>query len=243
MTQFDNTHLSIEKVEDTLLVHRDYIAHCMRWSFVVRYLTMQQRWRDHALLDIGCGKDLPMYKAICTNKLSGVRYHGVDINVLTLPEKFANRKVKSTLYHGDFINIMPDEPIDTVTCFEMLEHVPFEYSREVLKHAYTISKPDATLIMSMPVLDPKVGMAKNHINELPREKTIEILNDAGWNVHENYGTFASEKDYKPHMSEEDVSVLNRLRKYYDSQYLATIFAPLYPEYSRNNLWVCKKGLI
>ena len=241
MYQFDKSHLSVDTVEDTLLVHRDYIAHCMRWTFVQRFLVMEQRWRDHAVLDIGCGRDLPLYKTICTNKLSGVRYHGVDVNKLELPEKFTTRKVKATLYQEtDFLSMTPTEEIDLVTSFEMLEHVPYSYAMETLKHAYEVSKPTAHLIVSTPVLDPKVGMAKNHMNEMTREQMIAGLIDAGWKIEQCFGTFASEKDYKPYMCEEDKSVLDRLRKYYDSHYLATIFAPLYPEHARNNVWHCTK---
>ena len=35
------------------------------------------------------------------------------------------------------------------------------------------------------------------------------------------------------------SVFDRLRDYYDSNYLATIFAPLYPHRARNVLWRVK----
>ena len=242
MNQFDKTHLSIDKVEDSMFVHRDYIAHCMRWTYVQRHLIMGGKWRDHALLDVGCGKDLPLYKMLCSNKLSGVRYYGVDINKLELPEKFANRKVAATLYgETDFCSLTPAEEIDLVTSFEMLEHVPFEYAAATLKHMHTVTKPTGQIIISTPVFDPQVGMAKNHINEMTREQLMDLLSDAGWKVVKNFGTFASEKDYKPHMSEEDINVLNRLREYYDSHYLATIFAPLYPQHARNNLWVCEKG--
>lgn len=241
MSQFDKTHLSVDAVEHRLVVHRDYIAHCMRWTFVQRFLVMKQRWRNHAVIDVGCGVDVPLYKTICSNKLSGVRYYGVDINKLVMPEDFARRKVKYELFgETDFLSFEPPEAPDLVTSFEMLEHVPFEYSQEVLKRAYEITKPGGHLIVSTPVFDPKVGMAKNHINEMTREQMITNLLDAKWDIKECYGTFASEKDYKPFMSEEDKSVLERLRKYYDSHYLATIFAPLYPEHARNNIWLCQK---
>ena len=241
MSQFDKSHLSIDTVENTLLVHRDYIAHCMRWTYVMRHLVMGQKWRNHAILDIGCGVDIPLYKMLCTNKLSGVRYHGVDINKISMPEKFANRKIPYTLYsETDFLSMEPTEEIDLVTSFEMLEHVPYEYAAATLTHANKISKDTANLIVSTPVFDPQVGMAKNHINEMTRTQMIEILNKAGWQIEKCFGTFASEKDCKPHMNEADKSVLNRLREYYDSHYLATLFAPLYPEHSRNNIWICTK---
>ena len=32
------------------------------------------------------------------------------------------------------------------------------------------------------------------------------------------------------------TTFSKLREYYDSNYLATIFAPLFPQYSRNCIW-------
>ena len=34
----DTTYLSIDNAEERGFLHRDYIAHCLRWSHVVKYL-------------------------------------------------------------------------------------------------------------------------------------------------------------------------------------------------------------
>ena len=67
-----------------------------------------------------------------------------------------------------------------------------------------------------------------------------MLFRSGLEVDDHFGTFASIKDYKQVIEKEDLDgVFNRLRDYYDSNYLATIFAPLYPHRARNVLWRVK----
>ena len=70
------------------------------------------------------------------------------------------------------------------------------------------------------------------------EAVGSLLEARGYHIVEHYGTFASMKDYKPHMDEATKVMFDSLREYYDTNYLATIFAPLYPEHSRNVIWKC-----
>ena len=67
-----------------------------------------------------------------------------------------------------------------------------------------------------------------------------LIEDLGFGIQATYGTFASQKDILPKMSVEDKYLFQRLSMYYDSNYLSTIFAPLFPAYSRNCLWVLTK---
>ncbi len=247
--QFDKTHLSIDTAYETGLVHKDYIAHCHRWNYVLKYLERRdstykgdERYKHSNVLDVGCGKDLQLYKILCTNKMGATpSYTGVDINPLELPTKFANRKLPVHLIQQDFCSIkeLPIKP-NVVTSFEMLEHVPFDYSQQVLNHMYSLSTDDATLIMSTPVYYEKYGMAKNHMNEMTREEVMTQLDNAGWYIHNNVGTFSTRQDLRSNLTKEHRRLYDEFSEYYCGHVMATIFAPLYPEFSRNNLWVCKK---
>ena len=257
--KFDKTHLDVERYNRRGVIHRDYIAHCHRWSFVQRWMVtrdLNDRYLDtdgatrgkmmHKkthVLDIGCGVDIMLYRALVSNKVSPLSYTGVDINKLSVPKEFAGSKFQPTLLEETDIcsvDSLDNEP-NLVVSFEMLEHVPFDYSQATLKKAYDLSSHDATLIMSTPVYMEKYGMAKNHINEMTREQVMEQLDNAGWKVKENYGTFAGRPELFKHMKPEHQELFKELMKYYDSNVMATIFAPLYPQYARNNLWVCEKG--
>ena len=249
MSTFDRTHLSIDTAYESGLVHKDYIAHCHRWNYVIKFLERRapeyngdERYKHSHILDVGCGKDIPLYKVLCTNKMGATSsYTGVDINKLELPKKFTNRKLPVNLIEQDFcsIEVLPNKP-NVITSFEMLEHVPYEYSQKVLTHMYKMSTDDATLIISTPVYFEKYGMAKNHINEMTREQVIEQLTNAGWIIDKNLGTFSTRQDLRPFLSKEHRKLYDEMSEYYCGHMMATIFAPLYPEHSRNNLWVCKK---
>lgn len=221
-------------------IHRDYLAHVYRWQYVVKWLAKSKRYTTTNLLDVGCGYDIPLYRILAGNRRSVAHYTGVDIGKIREPQYQC--KAPRTLLSYTPIHTVEKGNYNLIISFEMLEHVPLEYAKKTLNHLYLISTNDATLIASTPVFDEKVGMANNHINEMTREQMISILNEAGWTIENNYGTFASQKDYKQHLSESELSLYNKLSEYYHSDVLATIFAPLYPEHSRNNIWICRKEL-
>ena len=219
-------------------IHRDYLAHVYRWQYVIKWLAKGKRYTTTNLLDVGCGYDIPLYRILAGNRRSVAHYTGVDIAKIREPQYQC--KAPRTLLSHTPIHTVEANNFNLITCFEMLEHVPFEYAWDIAKHLYNISTDNAVFILSTPVFDEKVGMANNHINEMTRDQVINIVTNAGWKIEKNYGTFASQKDYKQHLSTSELELYDKLSEYYHSDVLATIFAPLYPEHSRNNLWVCRK---
>ena len=223
-------------------IHRDYIAHCHRWSFIQKWLEQQQKYKATRILDVGCGKDLPLLKVICSARMATAlpSYTGVDINKLELDrtQYSEKRRLQPVLHSETDILSIPETDANLIVCLEMLEHVPQAYAEDTIRHLHKISPDDATFILSTPVFNGKA--ARNHINEMTRELLMDMLSEARWKITENYGTFASKPDIYPNLSEEDKLVYDRLTKYYCNHHMSTIFAPLYPEYSRNNLWVCTK---
>lgn len=237
---FEISQLSVLEDADRTIVHRDYLAHVYRWQYVVKWISKNKNYEKTKVLDVGCGYDIPLYVCLHSNRRIPIHYTGVDINKIREPKR-KYRGARTLLEHTPIHSVEKGD-YNLVTCFEMLEHVPFEYANKAVKHMYDISTDDATFIMSTPVLDEKVGMANNHINEMDRAQVVDLLHDGGWYIEENYGTFASIKDYKKHLNEAELNLFNSLSEYYHSDVLATIFAPLYPQYSRNNIWICKKKL-
>ena len=59
--QYDKTHLSIDLAEERGFIHRDYIAHCFRWSHVTKYLMAQAKYKRVLIMDVGCGKDFTLF--------------------------------------------------------------------------------------------------------------------------------------------------------------------------------------
>lgn len=254
--KFDRTDLDIPRAYRRGLIHRDYIAHCFRWSFVKRFIigrdawfckskdrAVNFRWRSANILDVGCGKDLMLYATLNSNKVVPQSYTGVDINKLEVLEEFSGSRLKPTLLgETDFCSIESlDQTPNIVTCFEVLEHVPYEHAGKMLKKMYDISDDRSYAIISTPVYNEKYGMADNHINEMTREQLIKLIDIAGWEIKENYGAFGGRPEMKDYIEKKHLDLWNRLTKYYNSDVLSTFLAPLYPELARNNVWILRKG--
>lgn len=239
----DNTHLSIDAAERRGFIHRDYIAHCLRWSFVARFLTRNKLYETADVLDIGCGKDLPLLRLLYTSRLipKTGSYTGIDVN--NLSEPFSLGSFPYELVPNTDVCKWDDSgsTFAVIVSFEVLEHVEPEHTLAILKRIASLLEDDGTAIISTPVYDPHVGAAANHVNEMSYDLLKFFIEYAGLKVEKTYGTFASIRDYESQLGKYGLTTaFDKLREYYDSNYLSTIFAPLFPEYSRNCLWVLSK---
>jgi 2-polyprenyl-3-methyl-5-hydroxy-6-metoxy-1,4-benzoquinol methylase len=241
--EIDNTHLSIDQAEKRGFIHRDYIAHCLRWSHVARFLGERQRYRSSDILDIGCGKDLPLLRLLYTSRLipETGSYTGIDVNKLSLPfsvGSFPHELIGQTdVCEHDF----GASTFAVITCFEVLEHVEPSHSFRILARIRSLLEDTGIAFISTPNYDQQVGAAGNHVNEMSWSALHSLINRAGLHVLNMWGTFASIRDYYNKLEPERRLLFEQLREYYDSNYLATVFAPLYPKESRNILWKLAKA--
>jgi len=244
----DKTYLSLDKAEERGLIHRDYIAHCFRWSHVCMYLRQKRRWESANILDIGPGKELALAKTLYVNRTTPKSYIAVDVSKLEIPSMFEKASWKPTRLFSntdvcdlnyDAFEVAPN----VITCFEVLEHIEPEHSLRMLEkiHSFLHSQdPNAVAFISTPNWDPNVGAAANHVNEMRHEALGVAIESVGFNIEEVYGTFASQRDIKPFMTEEELEIMDKLKKYYDSNLVSNIFAPLFPQQSRNCIWRLSK---
>lgn len=260
----DNTDLSIDQAMARGFLHRDYLAHCLRWTHVCKYVAQHQRYKTARILDIGCGVDLPLPRMLYSSRLIVEEYVGLDYN---RPDKFD----LSPFHTGKMpVHVYGDTtfPMDVrftnsdtysigepaadqsnvhlaptiITCFEVLEHVEPPHTRAMLAGFLELLKlsKGSVAFISTPCYDHQTGAAKNHVSETTYTALGCVIEDLGFAIDGRWGTFASQKDYKNHFlgdyGEPGQRIWDRLSAYYDSNYLATVFAPLYPERSRNCLW-------
>jgi hypothetical protein len=250
---FDKTHLSIDLAEERQLIHRDYLAHCLRWSHTVKYLLAQHKYKDSIIVDVGCGKEMPLAKMLYVNKMTPQLYVGVDVNKMEVPEMLLGKKIPIRLFaETDFCALTADQISDSrrpdlITCFEVLEHVTPSYCRKMLAHMRSVVEPDGgAVIISTPCFNGSA--AGNHINEMTYQALGSLFEDLGFTIEDHYGTFASQTDYKEDLGNDAYHVedgehkytlrgaYEALKDYYDSNLLAILFAPLFPSKSRNCLW-------
>jgi hypothetical protein len=111
-------------------------------------------------------------------------------------------------------------------------------------------KDDAKFYLSTPNYDEQVGAAGNHtydsgdgrgvaVQEYSHEE-LQTLIEKYFVIEKKFGTFASQRDYKPFMNDWQTEMFNSLNEYYDSNLVANLMAPMFPEKSRNTLWVLRK---
>jgi SAM-dependent methyltransferase len=220
---------------------RDYSAHFFRWSFARRFIKMTDN-----VLDIGCGQDRPLSKLLLGGACAKVNhYTGVDLNKL----KPSNSQ-RLTL-HGEFNfnerydELIVDHRFDVVVHLEVIEHMKVEHGQAMLAACYEVLQPGGVMLMSTPCYDG-VRHAANHIHEYTVDELKNYVEAAGFVVERRFGTFMDIK----HIGKgtEDLfglqaavaKVREQLSEYYDNDALSCIFAPLYPDAARNNLWVCRK---
>ena len=245
---FDKTHLSIANGLKTSCIHRDYITHCFRWSFTAnRCGNKPINKSKRKILDFGCGKDIPLLDTFMSSRLSQCfeKYVGVDLNKISIPSHrqgvFKNDKFDCRIYQNTNIMDMTREElgeVNTITSFEVFEHCPPEFVAPILTHLHSLNAEDGEFIYSTPLFNGKA--AKNHVNEMTRDCFGWLLEETGHTIIENYGTFGSQRDYKPLLTEAELAMVEKLQAYHCPDVLSNFIAPLYPEAARNNLWVCVK---
>lgn len=244
----DKSHLSIDTAEERGFIHRDYVAHCFRWSHVVKFLMQRHRYKTEIIMDIGCGKDLPLPRLMYANKMTDFAYVGIDMNHLTMPEMLktavANGKADIQLLGGKdaskikYEDLVFERPTVAV-CFEVLEHVHPRICKDLVRNIYDLLSDGGHGFISTPVWNGSA--AANHINEMRRATVCALLESTGFSIEGNYGTFASRLEIEPGLQREGLTdAWNELSRYYDSNVLSVIFAPMFPHLSRNNLWHVKK---
>lgn len=242
--EFDTTQLRSNQHGRSL--HRDYSAHFFRWSFARRFITV----KDH-VLEIGCGEDKPLSKILTGGAAAHVNtYVGVDLNSL----KPSNSQRLS--FHGNFnfvdrykelIKQRP-EGFDVVVHLEVIEHMKVSHGVDMLKACFSVLKPGGTMLMSTPCYDG-IRHAANHIHEYTVQELKTLVEKTGFSVEKRFGTFMDIRHIgKVHCDDaalqSSIKLLRaKLSEYFDNDALSNIFGCLYPDHSRNNLWVCRKPLV
>jgi 2-polyprenyl-3-methyl-5-hydroxy-6-metoxy-1,4-benzoquinol methylase len=236
MTKYNTTDLDPKTAFEKHVFHRDQFAHYLRWTHVLNRIRTGAK-----VLDFGCGKG-NLYEVLYRNRHKPGRYLGLDIRGQTIKANQA-RFPLAEFEATDLVEMSKDYGTDWdyITSFEVAEHVGRanvgKFLRNIVKHC----SPTTTVLISTPVYDPEVGAADNHVvdgvvGELTVAELAAEITAAGFEVDRRFGTFASQKDIRPVLTNDEHLVYDRLKHYYDTELLSVLFAPLHPDQSRNNVW-------
>jgi 2-polyprenyl-3-methyl-5-hydroxy-6-metoxy-1,4-benzoquinol methylase len=249
--KIDKTFLSLDNARERGFLHRDYLAHCCRWSHVVKRLLKGKFFQTAKILDVGCGKELPLLRTMYSSKVhphkeTEALYVGVDAGPITYLSDSLSNSCNMVIepnhqFNGLDETIWDEKEFNLVVSFEVMEHMEPAQTLNVLKGMHRVLADDGFVLVSTPCYDEKVGAADNHVNEMSFEAFGAMLQEAGFFVKKIWGTFASQKDYASKMTDGEREVFEILSEYYDTNVLSIIMAPLYPENSRNCIWECVKN--
>ncbi len=246
--EFDQTFLSDR--QHGKWVHRDYAAHFFRWGFAAeRFVKMKAASsgigpvkNEGRVLDVGCGPELNFMKTIIGTPNVTIRpevYVGVDVSPLK------SSRCKGVELRGEFdfttrwTELTDLGPFDVTVCYEVVEHMSPDAALALMSGVRELMTDDGAFFMSTPVFDG--FRARNHIHEFTIDELADLIVQAGLNVEDRFGTFASLPQIKKACTPQERAVLDDLSRYYRNDVLSCFLAPLYPDASRNNLWVLRKA--
>lgn len=240
--EYNTTELHPDTAFERHVYHRDMFAHFLRWSHVLRDAKIGQ-----TVLDFGCGSG-DLLEVFYRNKYRPKKYLGLDIRPQLM--KKLNEKYKNVPF-AEFQAVDLAKPFkldnkvkwDIICTFETAEHINKKNIGQFLDNIKALCSDKTTVYLSTPNYDPEVGPAQNHvydgqINEFEHKELQKHL-EKRFKIVAKYGTFASQKDYKHLLTKDQLQLWNKLSEYYDTNLIAVIFAPLFPEQARNCLWKLK----
>lgn len=253
---YNVTDLDPKTAFERHVYHRDQFAHYLRWTHILKCMKI-----NDAVLDFGCGNG-NLLEVLYRNRFKASRYIGIDIRKKTIEE--AQHKFEIVDWAEWHVMDLVKAPIKKfeelstlangkkpkhIASFEVLEHVGKINGKAFMDRFAACGDENSVFYLSTPNYDEHVGAAGNHTYDSgdgkgvqPQEFTheeIEKLIKPKFEIIEKFGTFASQKDYKPFLTAAQKQMYNDLSKYYDSNLVAVLFAPLFPEKSRNTLWKLK----
>lgn len=243
---YNTTQLTPQQEFERHIYHRDQFAHYLRWSHVLKNAKIGQ-----TILDFGCGSG-EMLELFYRNRYRPKQYLGLDIRSQTVAE---NNEKFGKLDFAEFKQADLCQPeldlgqtFDIITCFEVIEHIGHANADAFLDNIAYHCNENTVVYLSTPNYDPEVGAANNHMlgpeghKEVGEWDHFELQNKLSeyFTIEHKYGTFASQKDYKDDLHDWQIPMYEELKKYYDSNLVANIMAPLIPaEHARNCLWVLR----
>jgi len=131
--------------------------------------------------------------------------------------------------------VVEPNSFDLLVCFEVLEHMDKAHGVRLIEKLINVAGHRGAIMLSTPVF--KDYKAANHVYEWSAVELHKQIESLGGKILSRFGTFANIKDIRGQLNDHERKVFASLSEYFNNDALSCIFAPLYPNASRNNLWI------
>lgn len=241
---YDKTQLSMIQGNNLMRIHRDYMAHAIRYEFMVQRI--KNSGSEAMVLDIGCA-DVPLLRAIRSSMLSPKLYYGLDVRAGEIQKVLRYYSTHNVHFpwqaiYGDFTEAGPDvldQPWTQVVCLEVLEHMPKARGQMLLANIGKAIAQGGDAFVSTPCFDGK-SKAQHHKYEWTHDELRDEFPNHKMQVINSWGTFANVRTLYRNLTPEQKVVWDQMDQrqggYWGNIALSLIFAPLHPELSRNAIW-------
>jgi len=247
---YNTTQLNPDTSFERHVYHRDQFAHYLRWTHILKLAKIGQK-----TLDFGSGSG-SLAEVFYRNRFKQSKYFGLEYREKTVNE--ANKKFQNvdwvTFFQCDIIKDDMDEykdDWDLIASFEVAEHIGKNNITRYFQQAKSLMVDKTKFLLSTPNYDEKVGAAGNHtydsrdgrgkaVQEFDHNELEEEILENGFTIEQKFGTFASQTHYKHLMNDWQKNMFKELNKYYDTNLMSVLMAPMFPKESRNCLWILRK---
>lgn len=134
------------------------------------------------LLDIGCAYGSFLKKAVKSFKASGTDISG---HAIEIAQQRVSDAVK--IWQSDVLQLPVTTQYDSITCFDILEHVPD--LEQALKHIRQMLNSNGVLTLTIPVYDTYTGKIVSrldkdptHVHKQSRYWWLELLEKEGYEI-------------------------------------------------------------
>lgn len=128
-------------------------SHVLRYLMAMSYATDMDQAKRKAYLDFGCGSG---FGTEFVGRFFEQSY-GVDRTPLCVDYARKIHSRSGSVYLLDRSHLHPDLKFNYITCIEMIEHVPVEEAKKVLKYLASVLTEDGLLFLTTPVATTNDG--------------------------------------------------------------------------------------
>jgi 2-polyprenyl-3-methyl-5-hydroxy-6-metoxy-1,4-benzoquinol methylase len=251
----DNEHIFVkESVNRLNFASSADMSMSMRYTYVANTVStiLMQNGNKADILDIGCSKGTfyhfwrnlfqPAVKPTIT-------YTGVDIREKVINYCKENLENKEKGIEFFLANIMEDElpgnkKYDCILLMEIIEHIPVEDGKKVLKKCKELLKENGVLVVSSPNPKKEVGqMLTNpaaHVFEYSLQEMKDLLAENEFQIVDTAGWFGRAKYLKLGLTPAEKDLYTKLTRLGSGMRMA-IMSFLRPDLAECYTMICRHG--